>query len=115
MLKVYGIKNCSSMKKTFDLLNVLELAYEFHDYKKNGIDAETVKVWLDEMGADRVLNKNGTTWRKLTPTEQDTALASDAGLIEALTTHTSLIKRPIIVTGKALIVGFDEASIRALK
>ena len=79
------------MKKTFDLLNVLELAYEFHDYKKHGIDAETVKVWLDEMGADRVLNKKGTTWRKLTPTEQDTALASDAGLIEALTTHTSLI------------------------
>ena len=115
MLKVYGIKNCSSMKKTFDLLTELELAYEFHDYKKNGIDVETVKDWLDEMGADRVLNKKGTTWRKLTPTEQDTALASDAGLIEALTTHTSLIKRPIIATGKALIVGFDEASIRALK
>ena len=103
------------MKKTFDLLTELELAYEFHDYKKHGIDAETMKVWLDEMGADRVLNKKGTTWRKLTPTEQDTALASDAGLIEALTTHTSLIKRPIIATGNALIVGFDEASIRALK
>ena len=61
MLNVYGIKNCNSMKKAFDLLNELGLAYDFHDYKKQGIDAATVKTWLDQIGADVVLNKKGTT------------------------------------------------------
>lgn len=115
MFKVYGIKNCSSMKKAFDLLNELGLAYEFHDYKKQGIDADTVKVWLDQIGTEVVLNKKGTTWRKLSTAEQETALATEAGLIQALTTHNSLIKRPIIATGNAFIVGFDEGLIRGLK
>lgn len=115
MLKVYGIKNCSSMKKAFDLLSELGLVYDFHDYKKQGIDAATVKVWLDQIGADVVLNKKGTTWRKLTPTEQEAALATETGLIEALTTHNSLIKRPIIATDNSFVIGFDEALIRKLE
>ena len=115
MLKVYGIKNCNSMKKAFDLLKELDLTYTFHDYKKQGIDADTVKVWLDQIGAEIILNKKGTTWRKLSPTEQETALATEAGLIEALTTHNSLIKRPIIATGNTFVVGFDEVRIRTLK
>lgn len=58
------------MKKAFDLLNELGLSYEFHDYKKQGIDADTVKSWLDALGQDVVLNKKGTTWRKLSEAEQ---------------------------------------------
>ena len=49
MLKIYGIKNCSSMKKAFDLLTEQGLSYEFHDYKKQGIDAETIRTWLDAL------------------------------------------------------------------
>ena len=115
MLKIYGIKNCSSMKKAFDLLNELGLAYEFHDYKKQGIDTETVKKWLDEVGQDLILNKKGTTWRKLSEEEQQTALASQTNLISALTTHSSLIKRPVLETASGYIVGFDEDAYRALK
>lgn len=115
MLKIYGIKNCSTMKKAFDLLNELGLAYEFHDYKKQGIDAETVKTWLAEIGQDLVLNKKGTTWKKLSEEEQQHTLASEANLIETLTTHTSMIKRPVIATGSGFIIGFDEAEIRKLK
>ncbi|AXQ20816.1 Spx/MgsR family RNA polymerase-binding regulatory protein [Acinetobacter wuhouensis] len=115
MLKVYGIKNCNSMKKAFDLLTDLGLNYEFHDYKKQGIDADTVKVWLDNIGQDIVLNKKGTTWKKLTEQEQQLALSSEAELIKALTTHTSLIKRPIINLDEKYIVGFNEDEIRALK
>ena len=115
MLKIYGIKNCSSMKKAFDLLTELGLAYEFHDYKKQGIDAETVKKWLDEVGQDLILNKKGTTWRKLSEEEQQTALASQTNLINALTTHSSLIKRPVLETASGYIVGFDEEAYRALK
>ena len=115
MLKIYGIKNCNSMKKAFDLLNELGLAYEFHDYKKQGIDADTVKTWLDALGQDVVLNKKGTTWRKLTAEEQENALASEDNLITALTTHTSLIKRPVLQTATGFIAGFDEAAYRELK
>jgi Spx/MgsR family transcriptional regulator len=114
MLKIYGIKNCSSMKKAFDLLNALGLAYEFHDYKKQAIDRATIKAWLDAQGQDVILNKKGTTWRKLSEQEQHTALSSEEALIDALTTHTSLIKRPVLATAHGYIVGFDEATYRQL-
>ena len=115
MLKIYGIKNCSTMKKAFDLLNELGLAYEFHDYKKQGIDAKTVKIWLDSKGQDVILNKKGTTWKKLSENEQQTALSSEEHLIETLMTHSSMIKRPVLQTAQGLIVGFDENAYRALK
>ena len=115
MLKVYGIKNCNSMKKAFELLNELGLAYEFHDYKKQGIDAETVKKWLDQAGTELILNKKGTTWKKLTEDEQQRALSGEVELIQALTTHTSLIKRPVIDCGQGLIVGFNSEAIQNLK
>ncbi|SPL68931.1 Spx/MgsR family RNA polymerase-binding regulatory protein [Acinetobacter stercoris] len=115
MLKVYGIKNCNSMKKAFDLLSELGLEYEFHDYKKQGIDAKTVKKWLDEKGADLILNKKGTTWKKLSEEEQAHALASEENLIETLVNHTSMIKRPVIEDKQVKVVGFDEDAIRALK
>ena len=114
MLKIYGIKNCSSMKKAFDLLNELGLAYEFHDYKKQGIDAETLKVWLEHVGQELILNKKGTTWRKLTEAEQQHALASQDQLIETLMAQPSLIKRPVLQTTQGYIVGFDEAAYRAI-
>ena len=103
------------MKKAFDLLTELGLAYEFHDYKKQGIDAETVKKWLDEVGPDLILNKKGTTWRKLSEEEQQTAFENETNLITALTTHNSLIKRPVLDTEQGYVVGYDEAAYRALK
>ncbi len=103
------------MKKAFDLLNELGLVYEFHDYKKQGIDTETLKIWLDQIGADLVLNKKGTTWRKLSAEEQQTALLNEENLIETLSQHSSLIKRPVLQTAQGYIVGFDEAAYRALK
>ncbi|MEQ1159510.1 arsenate reductase [Acinetobacter calcoaceticus] len=109
MLKIYGIKNCNSMKKAFDALQAKELNYDFHDYKKQGIDADTLKIWLKEIGQDIVLNKKGTTWRKLSEEEQTHALSSEDHLIEALIAQPSLIKRPVLQTSQGFIVGFDEA------
>ena len=114
MLKIYGIKNCSSMKKAFDLLNELGLAYEFHDYKKHGIDPETLKAWLEAQGESLILNKKGTTWRKLSEPEQQHALSSQDNLINTLATHTSLIKRPVLHSEQGYIVGFHEAAYRTL-
>ena len=103
------------MKKAFDLLTELGLSYEFHDYKKQGIDAETVKQWLDHIGQDLVLNKKGTTWKKLSEQEQQLALSSEQALIQALTTHTSLIKRPVIDQNGQYVISFDEDKIKTLK
>ncbi|WP_130803935.1 arsenate reductase [Acinetobacter ihumii] len=114
MLKIYGIKNCNSMKKAFDALNEKGLSYEFHDYKKQGIDAETLKIWLEKIGADTVLNKKGTTWRKLSADEQQHALSSETHLIDTLVAHPSLIKRPVLQTASGYLVGFDEAAYQQL-
>ena len=103
------------MKKAFDALNEKGLSYEFHDYKKQGIDAETVKTWLDQVGQEIILKTKGTTWKKLTEAEQQHARSSETNLIETLTTHTSMIKRPIIESDDQYIVGFNEDAIRILK
>lgn len=97
------------MKKAFDALQAKALNYDFHDYKKQGIDANTLKIWLKEIGQDTVLNKKGTTWRKLSEEEQNRALSSEDNLIEALIAQPSLIKRPVLQTSQGFIVGFDEA------
>ncbi|CAI3155104.1 Protein YffB [Acinetobacter calcoaceticus] len=98
------------MKKAFDALQAKGLNYDFHDYKKQGIDADTLKIWLKEIGQDTVLNKKGTTWRKLSEEEQTHALNSEDNLIEALVAQPSLIKRPVLQTSQGFIVGFDEAT-----
>ncbi len=91
------------------------MSYEFHDYKKQGIDADTLKIWLKEIGQDTVLNKKGTTWKKLSEDEQTRALSSEDHLIEALIAQPSLIKRPVLQTSKGFLVGFDETAYQNLE
>ena len=114
-ITIYGIKSCSTMKKAFTKLDELGVSYDFHDYKKQGIDKESVQRWVNELGIDKVLNKRGTTWRKLTD-EQKQAADSDVGnAIDLLVENTSMIKRPIVEGQLAdknqpiLLCGFDEA------
>lgn len=102
------------MKKAFDALQAKGISYEFHDYKKQGIDAETLAIWLKEIGADKVLNKKGTTWRKLTEAEQAHATSNQENLIETLIAQPSLIKRPVLQTPEDFVIGFDEATYQAL-
>jgi Spx/MgsR family transcriptional regulator len=65
MMKIYGIKNCNTMKKAFIALDEQGIDYTFHDYKKQGIDQATLQQWLKQKDQDVILNKKGTTWRKL--------------------------------------------------
>ena len=114
-ITVYGIKSCSTMKKAFNKLDELGVSYEFHDYKKQGIDKDTVQRWVNALGVDKVLNKRGTTWRKLDDAQKQAADASIDNAIELLVENTSMIKRPIVegqLVGKdqaVLLCGFDEA------
>ena len=113
-LTIYGIKSCSTMKKAFTKLDELGVSYEFHDYKKQGIDKEAVQRWVNALGVDKVLNKRGTTWRKLDDAQKQAADASVDNAIELLVENTSMIKRPIVEGQLAdkdqavLLCGFDE-------
>lgn len=114
MYTIYGIKNCGSMKKAFTALDENRITYAFHDYKKQAISAEKLQQWLAEVGQEVILNKRGTTWRKLSPEQQSYALENEQQLIETLVSQPSMIKRPVLETPQGLIVGFDEAKYRAL-
>ena len=113
-ITIYGIKSCSTMKKAFTKLDELGVAYTFHDYKKQGIDKAKVQRWVDALGIDKVLNKRGTTWRKLTDEQKQAADASEAAAIDLLVDNTSMIKRPICEGtyqgDDVLLCGFDEAA-----
>ena len=114
-ITIYGIKSCSTMKKAFTKLDELDISYDFHDYKKQGIDKETVQRWVNELGIEKVLNKRGTTWRKLDDSQKQAADASVDTAIDLLVENTSMIKRPIVegqVADKdqaVLLCGFDES------
>ncbi|MES1965307.1 arsenate reductase [Psychrobacter sp. AH5] len=117
-ITIYGIKSCSTMKKAFNKLGELGVSYDFHDYKKQGIDKETVQRWVNELGIDKVLNKRGTTWRKLTDEQKQAADADVNKAIDLLVENTSMIKRPIVVgkiaDNSVLLCGFDEDEFEAL-
>ena len=120
-ITIYGIKSCSTMKKAFTKLDELGVNYNFHDYKKQGIDKDSVQRWVDELGIDKVLNKRGTTWRKLTNEQKQAADANIDTAIDLLIENTSMIKRPIVEGQLAdknngqpiLLCGFDEAEFEA--
>ncbi|MFC3902187.1 transcriptional regulator, Spx/MgsR family [Acinetobacter marinus] len=109
MITIYGIKNCNTMKKAFQALDERGVNYQFHDYKKQGIDEDTLKKWLAQAGQALILNKKGTTWKKLSSEQQEAALADEQQLIATLMAQPSMIKRPVLDTGTELLVGFDEA------
>ncbi|ABE74350.1 MULTISPECIES: Spx/MgsR family RNA polymerase-binding regulatory protein [Psychrobacter] len=114
-ITIYGIKSCSTMKKAFTKLDELGVSYNFHDYKKQGIDKDSVQRWVNELGIDKVLNKRGTTWRKLEDVQKQAADSDVDQAIDLLIENTSMIKRPIVegeLTDKnkpILLCGFDEA------
>ncbi len=111
-ITIYGIKSCSTMKKAFTKLDELKVEYDFHDYKKQGIDKASVQRWVDALGVEKVLNKRGTTWRKLTDEQKHNADASVDNAIDILVENTSMIKRPIVegqVADKSvLLCGFSK-------
>ncbi|NCT94164.1 MAG: Spx/MgsR family RNA polymerase-binding regulatory protein [Chitinophagaceae bacterium] len=114
MLKIYGIPNCDTTKKTQNWFQKAGMAVPLHDYKKDGIDAGTLKQWIREAGLDIILNKRSTTWRELSAADQARA-NNPAQVIDLLQTHTSLIKRPIITqNGKIVAVGYHEPAFQQL-
>lgn len=105
MLKIYGIKNCDTMKKAFTWLEAAGVAYEFHDYKKSGIAGETLQRWEKTVGWETLLNRRGTTWRKLPESAQTSINRENA--LRLMQEQPALIKRPVVECGALIVCGFD--------
>ncbi|MDX8409613.1 MAG: ArsC family reductase [Mariprofundales bacterium] len=112
-IDIYGIPNCDSVRKARRWLKEHAVAYTFHDYKKEGVDAELLARAADALGWEALLNRRGTTWRKLSEAER-----ADVDRLQALQLmqhHPSLIKRPLLlIDGQPRMVGFSEEDYVAL-
>jgi len=111
-MKMYGIPNCDTVRKARKFLDANQIDYEFHDYKKQGIETTTIEGWLKQQALSALVNKRSTSWRQLTD-EQKEALTSGSDLT-ALTEMPTLIKRPVLETSDNLLVGFKEADYQQL-
>lgn len=104
MVTVYGIKNCDTVKRARKALDAAGIAYRFHDFRADGLDAAKAQEWLDRLGHDAVLNRRGTSWRQLAETDRKRAEGDSAAAL--LARQPTLIKRPVFEYGDDTIVGF---------
>ncbi|MBS3804961.1 MAG: ArsC family reductase [Oleiphilaceae bacterium] len=104
-MKVYGIKNCDTVKKARQWLDKAGIAYDFHDFKKDGISLPLIERWQALVGWEPLINRRGTTWRKLPESVRDNIGADTARQI--MLDNPSVIKRPVVELGSDLMVGFN--------
>ena len=105
-ITVYGIPNCDSVKKARVWLTDHGVDYVFHDFKKQGVPAEAVDQWLQQVGWEVLVNRKGTTWRKLDAAVQARVVDS-ASARAVMLANASVIKRPVVVKGQTVIVGVN--------
>jgi arsenate reductase len=103
-ITIYGIKNCDTMKKARAWLDGHGVIYGFHDYKAAGIDKARLTRWVKEVGWETLLNRAGTTFRKLDDTDRQDLTGAKA--ITLMLAQPSMIKRPVLDLGGRLLVGF---------
>lgn len=101
---MYGISNCDTIKKARQWLAEHEISYTFHDYRKDGLALEQIAAWCEELGWESLLNKRGTTWRKLDQSVRDNVDAHSAAAL--LLEHPAMIKRPLLVSDSGKLLGF---------
>lgn len=106
MIKVYGIPNCDTMKKARRWLEANGVEYVFHDYKKQGVPQKELKRWIKQAGWETILNRRGTTWRKLDDRLKDN-IDNDSALTIMLE-NPSIIRRPVVESGQRLLIGYNE-------
>ncbi|HEU4589328.1 MAG TPA: ArsC family reductase [Steroidobacteraceae bacterium] len=110
---IYGIRNCDTMKKARAWLDSHGIAHEFHDYKLQGIDRATLEGWAMVAGWQALLNRTGTTFRKLP--DEVKARVDESRAIALMLEQPSMIKRPVLERGRKLLVGFSPEKYAALK
>jgi Spx/MgsR family transcriptional regulator len=113
-MQLFGIPNCNTVKKARDWLASNNIAYEFHDFKKNGVSESLIQNWLVQMPWEKLVNRAGMTWRNLSDAEKAAVHDADSALTLMLE-KSSVIKRPVLVKdGKIISLGFSEANYKEL-
>lgn len=112
MTTIYGIKNCDTMKKAFRWLEENNVEYTFHDYRKDGLERDLLTSWVEQLGWEAVVNKRGTTWRKLAPETQ--AAMNNQSAVDALLEQPAMIKRPLLDHDQSLTLGFKPDQYQAI-
>lgn len=118
MITLYGIANCDTMKKTRQWLEQHNADYQFHDYRKQGLDEALAREFLQHIAPEQLINRRGTTWRQL-PESSKAALSADAdsnldGIVALMTAHPAMIRRPLLRGPGGWVVGFDTEAIQTL-
>ncbi|MBK1644363.1 ArsC family reductase [Thiocapsa imhoffii] len=112
MIRLYGIRNCDTVKRARAWLEERGIAYQFHDFKRDGLELSQVRTWAVELGWESLLNRRGTTWRRLP--ESRRANLDEERAIELMAEHPSLIRRPLLDTGQIRHLGFSETDYQRL-
>lgn len=110
MVTMYGISNCDTIRKAKKWLQENNIDFQFHDFRKDGVDRALLEQWVDTFGWEKLLNKRGLTWRKLDDSQKADIDRDKA--IEIMLEHPAIIKRPVLDAGTDLLLGFDEAKWR---
>lgn len=105
-ITVFGIPNCDSVKKVCTWLKENGIPFHFHNYKTDSVQKAELKKWCKAVGWEKLLNKKGTTWKKIAPDYEGDNL-DEKKAIEIMLEHTSVIKRPVVVSSKGISVGAD--------
>ena len=105
MTKVYGIANCDTIRKARRWLDEQKVDYQFHDYRKQGLDRTLLERLEAQAGWEALLNRRGTTWRKLPDSVRDNIGRLSA--MDLMLEHPAIIKRPVLETDNVILVGFD--------
>jgi arsenate reductase len=110
-LTLHGIRNCDTVKKARAWLTERGIGHDVHDYKVAGVDEAALRGWVARLGWERLLNRGGTTFRKLPEAER--APLDEERAVALMLAHPSAIRRPVLVAGDTLLVGFDPAAYAA--
>lgn len=112
MTILFGIKNCDTIKKARNWLNEHDIEFQFHDYRTDGLDKAQLEAWCNELGWEQLLNRRGTTWRKLPDDVKDAIDENSA--ITLMLEQPAMIKRPLLDTGTQRLLGFKASDYEQL-
>ena len=107
MITLYGIKNCDTVKKARDWLEKNKIEYKFHDFRADGLSETQVSTWINDLGLETLVNKRSTTWKELDETSKNNF--DEKSAVKIISANPTLIKRPLLDSGKQKYVGFKDA------
>lgn len=112
-MHIYGISNCSTVKKALAWLDEHHQCYQFHDFKKHGVSAELLAAWAQHSGWEKLLNRRGMTWRQL-PDAVKAGITSQQAAFALMLEKPSIIKRPVLAHAQQILIGFNPAEYAAV-